>query len=120
MSNQSGVEYTLICDKHNDQKIIIDNDTTVSEAIHLINEKFGEEQSQRPKKTQKKQKKIKFEEGIDTELIEIFGLSNYTDRSEKFNNIKFPNNELIIYLYNPAKLLLQSTTIRSKIDKDSL
>lgn len=120
------VTYTIIADGYEDRQITIEPETTVGEAIKKINlclgedvENNNEESTKDKKKEKQKATKVKFVTSEDDqsdnqgnqkeeEPIEIFGLSAYTDRSEKFNSIKFPNNELIVYPIPLDNLFLKS------------
>lgn len=62
------------------------------------------------------------------EPIEIFGLSNYVDRSLPFNSLSFPNNNLFVRLvpikllrmsdsYSAPKLVIQKNINEEKIEK---
>ena len=117
------ITYKVISDGMEDKEITIDSNTTVKEAIEKISLCLGDNDDSDdadpivpPKPSGEYVSKVTFknidndsDDQHEDEPVEIFGLSAYTDRSAKFNTIKFPNNELIVYPIPVDNLFLKST-----------
>lgn len=117
------ITYKVISDGMEDKEITIDSNTTVKEAIEKINLCLGDNDDASDadpilpstpsgdyvSKVTFKNIDDDSEDQHEDEPVEIFGLSAFTDRSTKFNTIKFPNNELIVYPVSVENLFLKST-----------
>lgn len=124
------ITYTIISEGCKDKTITIDDNTTVKEAIEMINLCLGEDDEENEVPIEQEiiaenpgvyhARVVRFENTLDDsyedsqnnetkEPVEIFGLSAYIDRSIKFNTIKFPKNELIVYPVSLDNLFIRST-----------